>query len=456
MTDAPREFKPGGAQEKVPKLEAIVNDVLAAHRIVEDATGTLFVYQKTHWEEFSLSSMRHLVADVEQKALSPSQRADVIDMLRVRVHRRGLAWGNVADHEVPCRSGVLSVQGPKVSMRPHEPDDMLESIVPHDYAPDARCPAWERFLSESFDPGENAPPALVTAAAEKHDTLQEFFGYIVLPHARYKAAAVLYGVKADTGKSIAVKVAQALAGTAACCSLPAEHMDDPQALAVLIGKRLNLMTELPADAIIADGGFKSLVSSEDPIFVNPKYKSPFMYTPRAKHMIATNHLPKVDDTTDTVFRRLLVIPFTNPVPLERQDPGLLAKIAAEMPGIFNWAIEGARRLVRRQGVFTRVAMAEALIDEMRVEANPVAFFVKECLAPQDGDGTPLKQVTTLFNAWHDGRKKSVTAVARGLRSAGYATGQMRLGGRSVKALMGFVEQPVGYKAAANAADGGDL
>lgn len=427
MADA-YEYKAGGDREKVPKLEAIVGDVLKAHRLVEDANGTVYRYTGTHWAEISIPSLRRLVFDVEHKTLSSSQRGEAIDLLRVSVHDSDLKWGNVADHEIPCRSGVLSVSGPKVTLRAHDPGDMLESVVPHPWEPDARCPVWDRFLDETLKgPG----------ADEKYAALQEFFGYIALPHARLKTALLVYGPKSDTGKSVVVQVAQRLAGVEFCCSLPSRHMDDAQACAVLIGRRLNVMAELSAEDAMNDG-FKRLVSSEDSIFVNPKYKPPFMYTPRAKHMISSNHLPRVDDQTDTVLNRLLIVPFDNVVPRDRQDPGLLKKLEAEMAGIFAWAVEGAERLVKNQGVFTAVAPAESLLAEMREENNPVAMFVKERLAPQDGAAIALKSLTAAVNEWNQGRKMSVRQVARACRAAGLAIRFWRLEGVPCKALPGYV------------------
>ena len=45
-------------------------------------------------------------------------------------------------------------------------------------------------------------------------------------------------------------------------------MDDPQRLAVIKGKALNVITEVSSDALIADGGFKTLVSTEEPVFID--------------------------------------------------------------------------------------------------------------------------------------------------------------------------------------------
>jgi hypothetical protein len=82
---------------------------------------------------------------------------------------------------------------------------------------------------------------------------------------------------------------KALVGDEYTCQLGVEDMDDPVRRAVLKGKALNVLTEVSAEALIADGGFKTLISTEEPVLLDAKYRPPEMYVPTAKHAIATNN-----------------------------------------------------------------------------------------------------------------------------------------------------------------------
>ena len=74
-------------------------------------------------------------------------------------------------------------------------------------------------------------------------------------------------------------------------------MDDPRRCYMLVGKRLNVMTELTTDALMADGGFKTLVSTGEPVLIDPKFKPAFMYTQmtQSRHLaISAIRLPVVE------------------------------------------------------------------------------------------------------------------------------------------------------------------
>ena len=405
---------------------ALAERVLECHRLVQDAGGTMFTYNGRHWEEISDESLLALIFGQDRETTTRhSKRLEALAYLKAKSHKRGLAWGQLGEWEVPTANCVIDIATGKT--RPHDADDWLESVLPWPYEPEASCPIWHRALTDWF--GEDMA---------KWDALQEFFGYVCLSHARLKKALILYG-RADTGKSQVALVLKALAGDRYCCTLPVEHMDDPRRCYVLVGKRLNVMTELTTDALMADGGFKTLVSTGEPILIDPKFKTPFMYTPSTKHAIATNNLPNINDRTEATFNRLLLIPFTHVIATADQDIELLDKLGVEMPGIVAWAIGGARRLHGNGGQFTEIGSAVSLMVEYRAECNPVLAFVHERMAEAAGSATPLSEITREFNSWYGGsRKFDIRRIGRALRGAGLTVGRARLSGHQARSLLGYV------------------
>jgi phage/plasmid-associated DNA primase len=236
---------------------------------LEDPSGMMFAYNGRYWEEMSKASLLALAFQHESGAVAKhSFRREVCDYLRAACHRREHQWATVGDGEMPCWNGVVDVVTGNV--RPHRAEDYLESVLPVSFDAEERSEAFDSILETHFrDTDEDA---------ERHNAMQAFMGYVALPHARFKKAAVLHGGP-DTGKSLWALIARELVGARFTCSLPIEHMDDPIARAVLIGKRLNLLTELKAEAMIADGGFKTLVSTQEPILINAKYERPITYVP---------------------------------------------------------------------------------------------------------------------------------------------------------------------------------
>lgn len=373
---------------------------------VEVASGLLFTYNGRYWSEIKPASANALVYACAEDGLRTSQklRNEAVAHIRARCHRADHEWGRVPDYEVPVENGVVDVR--TMTRRDHRASDFLESVIPHPFKPRAPHPVLDDYLSSCFGDGDE----------QRWKALRAFAGYIVLPHARLKKAAVLYG-PGDTGKSAFSELMRAMVGPHATTTLSVEDMDDPIKRSVLVGKKLNTLTELPAEAVIRDGGFKTLVSTEEPVLINPKYGHPFQYVSQAKHLISTNSLPRINDRTDATLNRLYIIPFDRVIPEAERDRALQAKFAAEMPGILSWALQGARDLVTT-GAWPSVEMARKRLDEMREEANPVASYVRQMMIPEMKAVVPLNDITRAYNDWQaGGRKLDIRAVSRMLRAA---------------------------------------
>ncbi|WP_319020215.1 hypothetical protein [Streptomyces peucetius] len=62
-------------------------------------------------------------------------------------------------------------------------------------------------------------------------------------------------------------------------------------------------------------------------------------------VILTNELPHFGDASGVIARRFVVLNMTVSW-LGKKDIGLTGELAAEIPGILNWALEGLARLKR--------------------------------------------------------------------------------------------------------------
>lgn len=426
-----RPYQRGEARKKARSANQIAGDVLAKYRrgehegFVQAGNGSTYQYNGRYWEMVSDDTLRAIVMEHDDLERTKSaRRKESVDYIKAFCHRRDLSFGRVADWEVPCANGVVDVRSG--DLRPHRPEDYLDSVIPWAWDGAAVCDDWEKALLTWFDDEEDRPRAL-----------REFLGYIVLPHARFKKALILFG-PGDTGKSLFAQVAKLMVGDEFACSLPVSDMDDPVKRSVIKHKRLNVITELSADAMIADGGFKTLVSTEEPVLINPKYVAPHTIVPTAKHIIATNTLPRVNDRTEATYNRLLIVKFDRVLGPGEKDEELLGKIKAGMTGVLRWAIEGARALIEAKGQFSPLHSAESILREMREQSNPVELFIKEKMTIADGTGVPLSEIAERFNKWQQGRKVTPVSVGKLLRAAGLRTGDVYVGTQSCpKGLIGW-------------------
>lgn len=373
--------------------------------------GYTWQYNEMRWEDVDEKFMRALALQYDREESTSKRRTEIISYIQDFCFRDKIPWRSLERHEVPFQNGVLDMRTGE--MRPHRFNDYLETVIPHVYVPGQQSALWFKVLTDYFGDDEEF--------LKKVDALQEFFGYCLMQHARYKKALVLYG-ESDTGKSVVLDMIKRLVGHDNTCSVGVELMDDQVKRTPLIGKLVNSISELTSNSVIADGGFKTLVSTQEPITIEQKYKSPIMYTPIAKHVISTNNLPSVNDKSKATFNRLLLIKFNHPIPVDKQDKAIWENLAAQFPGIVAWAVDGARRLTDNDGVFTAINESVASIEEYRRSQNPMFEFLEDYCEKNDGPDDqvyriPKREFVQKYSEYTNERC-STNDVSRKLRSIG--------------------------------------
>jgi P4 family phage/plasmid primase-like protien len=406
------------------KVNDLAGVIVASERLVSDASGSIFRFNGRYLEKITDTELRRMamVHDVHEFT-SQRRRHEVLAYLRDSCYKSEIPWRQLAASEVPCFNGVVDVHTCEV--RPHRFSDYLETVIPFPYDHTAKCPIWLAALDVWFGGPE---------CEEKTLALQEFMGYCLLPHARYKRALFLYG-ESDTGKSQVPLVLKELVGPSNHCTISTEEMADPRKREDIVGKMVNLLTELPAEAMIADSGFKQLVSTGDPIAIDPKFQHRFNYVPFCKHVIACNNLPSISDQSKATFNRLLILKFNNVIPKDQQDKHLMDKLVAELPGILAWAVEGAARLIDANGEFTYIEESARAVGEYRESENPMVDFIRE-RTDEDEDGyIPMSELREKFCVW-SGTRHGPKRISQLLKSAGVAIGIQRCNGRPVRCALG--------------------
>lgn len=404
---------------------ALADRIMTKHHII-NADGYLYEYTGRFWELISPERLKALAAAFDGKFnTSQKRRSEISDYIRTQTHVKNQKWRDLEPYEVPVGNGVVDIRS--MTLRPHRKTDMIQACCPVEFDPRAECPELMMCLGTYF--GADAD------GDAKVSALQEFFGYCLMPHARYKKALLCVG-ESDCGKSTIPFLIRELVGRMNVCSVSVEDMDDSRARAPLLGKLVNLLTELTSDAMIADGGFKTLVSTEEPIQFDPKYLPPVMDIPVCKHVIVTNTLPTINDRSRGTYNRLLIVRFNHVIPRSEQDRGIWDKLAEELPGILQWALEGAQRLFHAGGSFT--AAGEAEVEEYRERQDPVAAFVLDECEVDEEFRVALPDLRQRYSQWF-GKPVDPRRFADLIRSSGYAITQNPIwfGGKKHRAVIGL-------------------
>ena len=170
----------------------------------------------------------------------------------------------------------------------------------------------------------------------------------------------MFAGASNTGKSVLGEFIQSLVG--ADCSLNlekgAKSLAGKYALGDFPGKILAFCFELPDVPLDAESvaQIKQLTGDRNLLSSERKFCQRTQFTNQAKLLFCTNHPIRLSgEKDDTAFwNRLVLLPFENSVPVEKQDRDLLKKLQWERGWIIREALEAYRQLVQRNFQFTTV------------------------------------------------------------------------------------------------------
>ena len=260
--------------------------------------------------------------------------------------------------------------------------------VEYNYDPEALCPKWEKFISEIM--AEREPSIKL---------LQEMTGYILFNSCKLQKAFFLCGEGAN-GKSVFLNVISAVFDEANVSNVEMSSLVEPFQLISLMNSLVNISTETNSNVKGAESLFKQIVAGDK---VNGCYKNKDFveFRPRCVMISACNEYIKSRDTTNGFLRRIQFIDFPRKFEGENADRNLESKLKTELPGIFNWAYEGYKRL-KQQDYFTETQTQDEMMNEFIQQSNPVAVFIEECLEDEDG----IVERSELYRKYTDWAKEA--------------------------------------------------
>ena len=213
----------------------------------------------------------------------------------------------------------------------------------------------------------------------------------------FEKCLILYGNGAN-GKSVFFEVLTALLGRENVSTYPLSDLTDKTGYyrAEIANKLLNYASEISKE--MNCDLFKKLASGEAFTARSP-YGRPFEVRNYAKMIFNANELPKDTEQTNAFFRRFIIIPFDITIPMEEQDRELHRKIiAGELAGVFNWVLDGLKRLLSNKK-FTDCTAIDETLKQYRTESDSVQMFIDENnYQPSNTERIPLKELYQKYRA----------------------------------------------------------
>jgi P4 family phage/plasmid primase-like protien len=310
-----------------------------------------------------------------------------------------LSTGEKAVNFIAMKNGIINVDELLAAMKagtslpppmPLTPDFFSSFRLNYEFDPTARAPKFMKYLEE-VQPNE-----------ENREMLQMIAGLLLIPDTSYNVAFFLVG-QAGTGKSVFVNVLEALVGSENCCCVPlanfASRFDNvglTEALANIVGD----MPVTPESGRLADmeGVFKKVTSGET-LFVQRKYMNGREAKVTARCVFATNGMPHFSDRSNGVWDRVRVTPFKVVFRnTDKQNPHLFEELCGELPGIFNWALEGLCKL-REQKIFPQCEEGRMVLEQLREDCDHERTFLRETVKEDKHGKVESQALYQSYRVW---------------------------------------------------------
>lgn len=331
---------------------------------------------------------------------------DVINAILATLRESGRIWDVNKQHidtqvlkdykYIPLAGGKL-LDWRTGEIMPWDPTTYFTYTIPVEYDPNAKAPNWEKRLKEWL-PEEGS-----------RMIVQEFIGYSLIPYMGFEKALMLIGEGAN-GKSLFLETIQGMLGYEVVSSINMRTLFSRFGPADLLGKIINVVNEAGSEYLRGSHAddFKNLVSGGR-ITADVKNKAPLTFNNTAKFIFAANHDVKTSDKSEGWLRRMLIVPFEQDFSKSNVPKyEIMQELRQEYPGIFNWALEGLRRLMENKQ-FSTSASVERKMQEYRYKNDITADFFEHCLegpiVTLGVNGKPIERGTAtatvelLFKLW---------------------------------------------------------
>lgn len=194
------------------------------------------------------------------------------------------------------------------------------------------------------------------------DRIWQMIGYLLAPDRKAKCLFVLQGVP-NSGKSLLGNVIKSFFPADRVASLDIDQLGRRTATSMLVDKSINISMDLPNKPFtpLATRSLK-LMTGNDDITVEYENGRFLRYQGNCKFLFATNHPLTLKGSDSGLEDRIVCIPFTKTVPVEKRKRNLLDRLIQERNYILDKALAHYRDLRNANYVFAGAELKECKAD----------------------------------------------------------------------------------------------
>lgn len=262
---------------------------------------------------------------------------------------------------INCQNGILNLE--TGVLLKHTPQVRVTKMTGVIFNPNAKCPNFLKFLDR------------IMPDNKLQNYLQRATGYSLTAETNEQVFFFLHGSGAN-GKSTFLRVLLEIFGDYGD-QASINFLSEPGRfeIAGLAGLRFCSTIEVTEGKPFAEEFVKQMTGN-DRLTGEYKFKDKFSFEPTHKIWLAANHRPLIKGTDNAIWRRVKVIPFSETIPEEEQDKKLLDLLLSELPGIFNWAVQGC--LDWQEYGLNEPVTVKLATTSYREDSDLIAQFLQTC------------------------------------------------------------------------------
>lgn len=297
--------------------------------------------------------------------------------------------------KVNLKNGVLDLDAwaddPATALEDHNPEYYFTSRLNVEYDPDAESD----FLND----------ALTTAIPDEGERRKflEFVGYSLEMWTANREKAMFFVGYSGAGKSTMQEIVDAMFGGPPTKIALAPHQiaDEKFDSGRLADASLNTLNDINGGKITDTGTLKRVISGE-PTKMEDKMKTPQFGRPKAKHLWTCNWVPRIIGEDDAVWRRFLLIEFTNTIPDSEQEEGYKERLKSDetvRSALLNLALEGRERMDEHGFTNDRSRRETRLLWDKWRDSNKLFLHEQFELTGDEEDKVEKKSYMKAYGEW---------------------------------------------------------
>lgn len=388
----PVKLKPGNAYELAQELMRRVNFIIVC--------SAIYMFNGIVYELLDNETLDRLILKELREPIAEIGRPEIISAIRAFVKKEPnlvIDDPTIDPNYIVFRNGRLDIR--TMEFADNDPLVFQTSYLNFNYDRyNTHCPNFEKYL-ESVSGGD---PDIKELMLQTH-------GYIASCSMDAKSFFLFIG-EGYTGKSLTIGLDTMFFPNDFVSTIELQALGDKFSTGNLANVRLNVGGDLPNKPLTPDV-VKHVkgITGNDMMTAEKKFVQPFSFKPTCKLVFATNHPLVLQQRDDQFCERLVVIPFDNKIPKDRQDHDLLNKLRDELPAIFNMVLEAFLRLRNNNFEFKKVVNLSNYVAIPLSESGSVSHLEEAVddfvsihyeITGDSDDFVSIKQLYAEFNAYY--------------------------------------------------------